>query len=446
MTKKQEFNASDYFEKMSELLSKGIFLIDSHGSIEKINQAFTKILGYKQSEIVGTSVVNLRHDLSQGSDRLQKLLKDFGLYFFLYPEKNAMTMVMKHKEGHPVNVRFRSEIFRNAANQIKSVIGIFETVEEDRIEIVAGDDEALDKKIWEMEQTFKTVLDNSGDAIIIGDFNTSIVTVNKALLQLLHYDSEDELVGKHIVDVGPYEGTFTSTTGEAVTLDESYKNEQVGVITELFTSERAHTEHYLCRKDNIIVPVETTLSLLKNKSGERRGTICISRDITERKLSEKKLLNTQRELEEKVKERTASLEEANAALRVLLKKRDEDKIEFEEKILFSLEELVNPYLEKLKKSQLRESQETYVEIIGKNLKDISSVFSTRLSSLHTKLTPMEIQVANLVQQGKATKEIAEVLNLSAKTIASHRKNIRTKIGIKNKKTNLRSYLLSLKNE
>jgi DNA-binding CsgD family transcriptional regulator len=58
---------------------------------------------------------------------------------------------------------------------------------------------------------------------------------------------------------------------------------------------------------------------------------------------------------------------------------------------------------------------------------------------------MEIQVANLVQQGKATKEIAEVLHLSAKTIASHRKNIRTKIGIKHTKTNLRSYLLSLNN-
>jgi PAS domain S-box-containing protein len=446
MTNQKDLRATHYFDKMPKLRGKGAFLIDSHSRIEKINGAFTEILGYEQEEIVGTSVVDLRYDLSRGSDRLQKLLKDFGLYFFLYPEKNAMTMVMKHKEGYPVYLRFRSEIFRDETNQIENVIGVFETVEEDRVETVSDGKDALDKKIWEMEQTFKTVLDNSGDAIIIGDFNTSIVTVNKSLLQLLHYDSEDDLVGKHIVDVGPYEGTFTSTTGETVTLDESYKNEQVGVISELFTRERAHTQHYLCRKDNIVVPVETTLSLLKNKSGERRGTICICRDITERKLTEKKLLNTQRELEEKVKERTASLEEANAALRVLLKKREEDKIELEEKILFSLEELVNPYLEKLKKSPLGERQKTYVEIIGKNLRDISSVFSMRLSSLYKKLTPMEIQVANLVQQGKTTKEIAEVLNLSAKTISTHRKNIRTKIGIKNKKTNLRSYLLSLNNE
>ena len=445
MSRQEKLTALKYFKESPDLLNKGAFLINSQGNIEKINAAFTKILGYEQKEIIGKSVIDLRHDLSQGSNRLKKLLQDFGLYFFLFPEKSAMPMVMKHKAGNPVYVRFRSEIIRDLSNQIKNVIGIFEEVEKSGTAKISVAAEALDKKIWEMEQTFKTVLDNSGDAIIIGDFNTSIVTVNKALLKLLHYDSEDELVGKHIVDVGPYEGTFTSTTGETVTLDERYQEEQVGVINKLFASEQTHTEHYLCRKDNIVVPVETTLSLLKNKAGERRGTICISRDITQRKLTEDKLLNTQRELEEKVKERTASLEEANAALKVLLKKRDEDKYELEEKILFNIEELVNPYLEKLKKSKLQERQETYVEIMGKNLKDISSVFSQRLSSLHKKLTPMEIQVANLVQQGKATKEIAEVLHLSAKTIASHRKNIRTKIGIKNKKTNLRSYLLSLKN-
>jgi DNA-binding CsgD family transcriptional regulator len=54
-----------------------------------------------------------------------------------------------------------------------------------------------------------------------------------------------------------------------------------------------------------------------------------------------------------------------------------------------------------------------------------------------------MQVANLVKHGKTTKEIAEYLNLSSKTIDSHRKNIRRKMGIRSKKSNLRSYLLSL---
>ncbi len=147
-------------------------------------------------------------------------------------------------------------------------------------------------------------------------------------------------------------------------------------------------------------------------------------------------------INEELEAKTTNLKEVNTALRVLLKERDDDREELEEKMLFNLKELVTPYIEKLKRSRMEEKQKACVDIMESNLNDIISPFVHGLSTRFLKLTPSEIQVANLVKLGKTTKEIAELSNLSPRTIESHRDNIRKKVGIKNKRVNLRTFLLS----
>jgi ATP/maltotriose-dependent transcriptional regulator MalT len=157
---------------------------------------------------------------------------------------------------------------------------------------------------------------------------------------------------------------------------------------------------------------------------------------------EQELHNAYSKLDQKVKERTIELEEANIALKVLLKNRNESKKILKQQILDNVTDLIEPYLSKLKTKSLATDQQAIVNILETNIKEITSPFSRDLSLNFTKLTPAEIQVANLIQQGKRTKDIALLLNLSPGTISIHRKNIRKKLGLTNKRVNLQSFLSS----
>jgi len=162
-------------------------------------------------------------------------------------------------------------------------------------------------------------------------------------------------------------------------------------------------------------------------------------EITALKLTEEALRKSQEELIEQKQ----SLEEANIAMKVLLKQREEDKLELEKKVLNNVKDLILPYVDKLKNTRLKAKDRTLVEIIDTHLQDIISPLLQRFSNAKILLTPQEMQVAALVKDGKTSKEIADVLNVSETTVNFHRKNLRVKFGLTNKRTNLRSYLMSI---
>jgi DNA-binding NarL/FixJ family response regulator len=114
-------------------------------------------------------------------------------------------------------------------------------------------------------------------------------------------------------------------------------------------------------------------------------------------------------------------------LKVLLKKRQEDKTELEEKVVFNVRELVEPYLKKIQGTRLTERQNACLSILQSNLEEIVSPFSRTLFAKFMNLTHSEIQIANLVKHGMTTKQIGELLDLSTKTVEFHRDNIRRKI-------------------
>ncbi len=162
-------------------------------------------------------------------------------------------------------------------------------------------------------------------------------------------------------------------------------------------------------------------------------------DISDRKRSEEALGKRTEEL----KSKTGELEEMNAALRVLLKQREADKAELENSVLASVKELIMPHVKELKKCLTGYNELTHVHMLESNLQGILSPFAQKISLQFLNLTPKEIQVADLIKEGKTTKEIAGFMNLSRFAIDAHRAQLRNKLGLTHKKANLRTYLLSM---
>ncbi|HBA53148.1 MAG TPA: PAS domain S-box protein [Syntrophorhabdus aromaticivorans] len=151
-------------------------------------------------------------------------------------------------------------------------------------------------------------------------------------------------------------------------------------------------------------------------------------------------IKTRREAEKALHAERQGLEEANIALKVLLGQREKDKEDLEQRFVSNVNELVLPYLEKLKKGRLEVLQRSTLHLIELNLKEILSPFRHNIRNFN--LTPRQMDIVNLIKQGRTTKEIAGLLNTTKDAIDKQRFIIRKKLGVNKDKVNLRSLLLS----
>ncbi len=183
--------------------------------------------------------------------------------------------------------------------------------------------------------------------------------------------------------------------------------------------------------DNELRTVEIHASPITAK--DRTLLFAVVHDITEHK-----------QCEEELKTNVASLEELNTTLKVILQQIEESREELHASIVSNIGELVIPSLDKLKKSPLSPYQISILTSIESNLLNIASSFLQKLKMIHYRLTSREIEIAVLVKEGKSTKEIAERMNISTKTVEFHRNRLREKLGLNKRKVNLRSHLLTIK--
>ncbi|MDD5775730.1 MAG: PAS domain S-box protein [Candidatus Omnitrophica bacterium] len=273
------------------------------------------------------------------------------------------------------------------------------------------------------EQKYRELFEHANDIIFILDFNGKIQSCNAAAAKTYGYEPQ-QLLGLSIEEL--LDRNYLSIMREFI------RKKVDGIDVQSPQEFLTHT------KNGEAVWVEVNARIV-SENGSPVSIHGIARNITDRKKMEEALRKRERELEEQ----SRNLEDANTALRVLLKRREEDKAELEEKVICNTRELILPYIENLKITPVDSHQSNQLTILERHINEIISPFLRTLSSKHPNLTPMEIKVITFIREGRTTKEIAELLNVSARTVDVHRDNIRKKLGLKNRKANLRSHLLSL---
>jgi PAS domain S-box-containing protein len=185
-------------------------------------------------------------------------------------------------------------------------------------------------------------------------------------------------------------------------------------------------EVVLRHRDGCVFPARLAIIPLKKTAGKAMPYYEFAQDISEFKITKKEI------------------EDLKAALRVLLHKMEEEKKEYRDNLLAMLNQSIMPHLKQIQHDSTDPRILASIKSINANIDYFKTNCFSTLQANAYELTPTEVEVSRLVAGGTCTKDIARRLNISAETVAFHRKNIRRKLGICNRKINLCSHIASLK--
>ncbi len=393
-------------------LSDAIFVINSvTNKIMDCNQAVNGIFGYKHDDCIGRTTQFLhvsQEHLAQFRKKLFHSIETKGCLSFFEFE-------MKRKNGEIFPTEHAVTPLEDDKKERFAWVSVVRDITHRK---------EVENKLKKSEERYKTLFENSHSPMLLIDPATAeIIDANPAAIDFYGWEY-DKLLQKRITEIN--------------TLSKDQVSQE---MKKALTRKR---KSFLFRhqiSNNRIKDVEVYSGPITING--KRLLYSIIHDITTRRKLENERKNLNQTLKEKVEKRTAELEDMNAALKVLLKKGEEDKNELEENIFLNYKLLVSPFLDKLRLSLSNSEQENLFKIVESNLKEVLNPFSKKLSDPMVNLTPIEIQISIMIKQGLSNKEIADTLKNSVRTISNHRDHIRKKLGLRGKRINLQSYLSTL---
>lgn len=288
-------------------------------------------------------------------------------------------------------------------------------------ERIKKENEAAREALQESEDIFYAYFEKGPIGMAItSPYEKRWVKVNRRLCELLGY-SREEL--------------------ESITWPELTHPDDIDRDIEQFNkiltgeSEGYQLEKRFYRKDGSIVFISLYVRCILNSDGSVRHILALLQDITERQRAEEALKLSEKTLRAQKDE----LEKKNTTLSELLRQIEIEKNQIKRNVISNVEGLLLPLLEKIKPEASQEGIK-YLTLLKQNLTDLTSSFGYRVLDPGLNLTPREIGICNMIKSGLSSREISELLNLSRKTVDRHRDNVRKKLGLSNRKINLRTFL------
>jgi PAS domain S-box-containing protein len=281
--------------------------------------------------------------------------------------------------------------------------------------------EQAEARLRESEARYRGIFDGAIEGIYRTSLEGKNLLSNPALAKMLGYKSAEQVVEQ-----------ITDSANQVW----AYPEERAAFMRLLEQNETVRD--YECqykRRDGSLIWVSLNSKVVRTPDGEAAYYEGFIEDITARKRSEQAL----RQRTEENERANEALKEKNLALKQILDSVEADRGVIGMQVVANVDKLVMPLVRSLREGLGKIHINTFRQIESA-LEQITSPFTHRLSRQFASLTPSELKICNLIRNGLGVKQIAQIEHISPETVATHRRNIRRKLGIAKEKANLGSFL------
>ena len=400
------------FRSLSEASLEAILFIEDDIIVDA-NAALNRLLGYEGEDLMGKVATDFIVPDRRAFSQERVWTRSEGIY----------ETVGLRKDGSTIPIEINAREFDIDGRSIR-ITAVRDLTERKRIEKQLKDyQEHLERlveertnELKESEKKYRNIFENAQEGIFQSTPDGRLISANPALASMFGSETPEELI------------ELINDIPEQIYVDRARRHQLADILAREGVVQNFELQ-FRC-KDGVMKYASMNARAVCDEQGQMlyyEGTV---QDITDKKEAEK-ALEAERQ----------SLEETNTALKVLLKHRDEDRKEMEERLLLNIRQLVKPYVEKLKKSTLNPVQQMSINFVESNLNELISPFLKSMQGF--KFTPRQLEVVSLIREGRSTKDIARILNMNERAVEIQRFMIRKKLGLNKDKTNLQAYLKSL---